>query len=442
MAHFPDHISPLAVDAMSDTELVRIDQILIGARHRQDMGDIDALAASISSIGLMHPIVLTRTDNGLQLVAGERRTTAYRHLGRDSIPARILDIDEIVVAEQAENEMRKDFTVSERVAIGRAVEARIGKRRGQRTDRLSQQIGEVSKGRKTDSIAAAKAGFGNAETYRLAKIVTAKGVPELIEAVDADDVSIAAAADIASAPLERQREFIKTRGPDGKLTPEAKSFIKEVRAENQIKKKRRRDDREAELGRKLLAMPEQVYGVAIEDFEWDHEPWSRDSGMDRHPSNHYPTAADAHTPEEIVARTADRLKCLAPDAVLYMWTTIPHSAIAYRVLELRGFRYVTQRVWGKLRNGKGRGPGYWVTGEHEILLIGVRGKVVPPATAHFPSFFTAPVGAHSAKPAEQYKHAEFHFPSLPKIELNARAARPGWDRWGLEAPDDGEVDTS
>jgi hypothetical protein len=26
------------------------------------------------------------------------------------------------------------------------------------------------------------------------------------------------------------------------------------------------------------------------------------------------------------------------------------------------------------------------------------------------------------------------FPSLPKIELNARRARLGWDAWGLEAP--------
>jgi N6-adenosine-specific RNA methylase IME4 len=220
--------------------------------------------------------------------------------------------------------------------------------------------------------------------------------------------------------------------------PEAKKLlapvIKEIRAEKQAEKKQRRDTREAELGRKILAMPEGKFGVALEDFEWDHEPWSRETGMDRSAANHYPTAADAHTPEEIVARTAERFKCLADDCVLYMWTTIPHEAIAHRVLELRGFKYVSQRVWDKVRAGEGRGPGYWVTGEHEILLIAVRGKVVAPATAYFRSRFEALVGAHSEKPDQQYEHAEYHFPNIPKIELNARRSRPGWRAWGYEAP--------
>lgn len=245
--------------------------------------------------------------------------------------------------------------------------------------------------------------------------------------------------EIAERLRGEQSEIGLRRSADGRLTPEARKalapIIKEVRAEKQIEKRERRDHREIELGRKILAMPDRKYGVAIEDFEWDHEPWSRETGMDRHPANHYPTASDAHTPEEIVARTAERIQCLAEDCVLYKWTTIPHQAIAHRVLELRGFKYVTQRIWSKLRNGNGRGPGYWVTGEHEILLIAVRGKVVPPATAHFRSLFEAPVGEHSEKPDQQYEHAEYHFPHLPKIELNARRIRKNWDRWGFEAPD-------
>ncbi|HEY8335301.1 MAG TPA: MT-A70 family methyltransferase [Tardiphaga sp.] len=57
-----------------------------------------------------------------------------------------------------------------------------------------------------------------------------------------------------------------------------------------------------------------------------------------------------------------------------------------------------------------------------------------PTNAHFRSRFEAPVGAHSEKPDEQYEHAEYHFPNLPKIELNARRGRPGWSSWGFEAP--------
>jgi N6-adenosine-specific RNA methylase IME4 len=46
----------------------------------------------------------------------------------------------------------------------------------------------------------------------------------------------------------------------------------------------------------------------------------------------------------------------------------------------------------------------------------------------------AAVGAHSEKPTAVYELVEAYFPNLPKIEINARKARPGWDNWGLEAP--------
>jgi N6-adenosine-specific RNA methylase IME4 len=45
-----------------------------------------------------------------------------------------------------------------------------------------------------------------------------------------------------------------------------------------------------------------------------------------------------------------------------------------------------------------------------------------------------PVGEHSAKPAVVYEMIEDYFPTLPKIELNARLPRDGWDSWGNEAP--------
>jgi len=59
----------------------------------------------------------------------------------------------------------KDFTPSERVEIGRALEVELGKRQGQRTDRqLRENFPEVQEGRTRD-IAAKAAGFGNGKTY-------------------------------------------------------------------------------------------------------------------------------------------------------------------------------------------------------------------------------------------------------------------------------------
>jgi N6-adenosine-specific RNA methylase IME4 len=46
----------------------------------------------------------------------------------------------------------------------------------------------------------------------------------------------------------------------------------------------------------------------------------------------------------------------------------------------------------------------------------------------------APVTRHSEKPPIFYELIESYFPTLPRIELFARQARPGWSCWGLEAP--------
>ena len=45
----------------------RIDEIVVGERHRRDLGDIASLAANGAELGLLHPIVTHGT-----LIAGER----------------------------------------------------------------------------------------------------------------------------------------------------------------------------------------------------------------------------------------------------------------------------------------------------------------------------------------------------------------------------------
>jgi hypothetical protein len=53
---------------------VAVSDVVIGKRHRTDMGDLNALSASIKAIGLLHPIVIG-PDN--KLIVGQRRVQAY-----------------------------------------------------------------------------------------------------------------------------------------------------------------------------------------------------------------------------------------------------------------------------------------------------------------------------------------------------------------------------
>jgi ParB family transcriptional regulator, chromosome partitioning protein len=64
-----------------------IAEIRIGERHRRDMGDIEALAASIEDIGLLNPITLN--EHGF-LLAGARRLAACKRLGWETIPVNVV----------------------------------------------------------------------------------------------------------------------------------------------------------------------------------------------------------------------------------------------------------------------------------------------------------------------------------------------------------------
>ena len=104
---------------------------------------------------------------------------------------------------------------------------------------------------------------------------------------------------------------------------------------------------------------------------------------------------------------------------------------ALDVMEAWGFTYKSQAVWVKHKAG----TGFWFRGRHELLLLGTKGKVPAPAPGDsWESLIMADARKHSQKPDEVYDLIESYFPTLPKIELNARGpARSGWSCWGNEA---------
>jgi N6-adenosine-specific RNA methylase IME4 len=250
-------------------------------------------------------------------------------------------------------------------------------------------------------------------TVAHAAVVRDQAAPEIRRAVDDGRLAVSAAAQAAKLPLGQQRQ-IAAQASEGNGN-----------AARAIAKKARREAREAELGAKLTALPAKRYGVILADPEWRFEPYSRSTGMDRSPDNHYPTSPT----EAIVAR--DIASIAADDCVLFLWATVPMLPDGLAVMGTWGFAYRSHFVWAKDRAG----TGYWSRNKHELLLIGARGDIPAPAPGtQFDSLIEAPVGGHSAKPEKFLELIEAYFPSLPKIELNRRGpARPGWDAWGNEA---------
>ncbi len=194
-------------------------------------------------------------------------------------------------------------------------------------------------------------------------------------------------------------------------------------------KRERRAARESHLGERQAAanlkLPDKRYGVILADPEWRFEPWSRETGLDRSPDNHYPTSVT----EVIAARPVADIA--AKDCALFLWATVPMLPHALAVMAAWGFDYRSHVVWKKDRMG----TGYWFRNFHELLLLGIKGSVPAPAPGdQWGSMLEAAVSEHSEKPNCFHAMIEAHFPHLPKIELNARRARPNWDSWGLDAP--------
>jgi N6-adenosine-specific RNA methylase IME4 len=73
----------------------------------------------------------------------------------------------------------------------------------------------------------------------------------------------------------------------------------------------------------------------------------------------------------------------------------------------------------------------WLRQRHELLLIATKGNISPPDPAdRCDSVIDSRRRQHSQKPDEAYERIEHMYPDLPKLELFARATRPGWTPWG------------
>lgn len=261
-----------------------------------------------------------------------------------------------------------------------------------------------------------------------ARVMIRTAAPETVQAVQRGDMKLMVAETIARLPVETQREIVAAADPRA-----FRAVAAARRAEHQEEKKRRRDARERVLGAVQQSLPTgRRYGVILADPEWRFVTRS-ELGQDRAAANHYPVSPT----ETIAAR--DVASIAARDCVLGLWATGAMIEDALAVMRAWGFAYKSQMVGIK----DGLGTGYWFREAHELLLIGTRGRVPAPAMGtQWRSVREFPRGAHSEKPDWQYELFETFFPHLPKIELNARRARAGWDRWGFEAPAAAEGDAS
>ena len=109
------------VDASAKLPQRNIDVLLIDKNPYQprlefDQAEIQSLADSLQSHGLLQPLVVRKHGDRFQLVAGERRLRAALKAGWRDVPVHILDVDDRQMAELAltENLQRRDLNAIEK----------------------------------------------------------------------------------------------------------------------------------------------------------------------------------------------------------------------------------------------------------------------------------------------------------------------------------------
>lgn len=385
----------------------------------------DEFRESVRAEGVVEPIVFL--DHAI--LDGRNRYMAARSLGIDYPRVDYLGDDPLGFV-IAKNLPRRHLDTSQRAM-------------------LAAKLAKLPRGRPAADSVAMRADDAAAmmnvapRTVDFAIRVERQGAPELKAAVEAGEIRVSLAAEIASLPVDQQVEILKQAD-----TKAIRQVVKQDRAKKQVEKKARRKEREETLAAKQTALPDRKFGLIYADPAWRFVTQSEETGMDRAADNHYPTMKL----EEIMALDVGAIA--EKDCILFLWATVPMLAEAFCVADAWGFcwldrnqnghlvpvkdhaRYVSSWAWLKEKII----TGYWNRGKHEVLLVFTRGNPVAPAMGdQLPSWVEgeaviAAQGEHSAKPELFLDWIDALWPNTPKIELNRRGtARPGWTAWGNEA---------
>lgn len=171
--------------------------------------EIVSLSENIRKYGLRKSICMDSDNN---LIFGEKRIHAYQILDRRTIPSWRLSLSDLLNGEYSREDLSKIFDVSERVAIGLALENFVGNRQAQSYDEgpvHNSAQSDLKKGKKTRSIIAKCLNFGSHFTYQQAKKVYLSRHKQLIKVVNQDEISVSSAALLTKLSFEEITEVLK-----------------------------------------------------------------------------------------------------------------------------------------------------------------------------------------------------------------------------------------
>lgn len=149
-----------------------------------------------------------------------------------------------------------------------------------------------------------------------------------------------------------------------------------------------------------------------------------------YPNSYRKRALETHNPTMSLEDIKKLKVPSAPNSVLLQWVPATKLVEGLEIMAAWGFTYKTHMVWNKTRCAEA----YWGGNQHQLLLIGIKGKMRLPAhDKRGASVYTEMTPNFSSKPYHFYQVIMDMFPGKRYIQLFGKQRLDGWGAtWGIE----------
>lgn len=196
-----------------DAEKEKVDSLLIDDLHSfkhhpfkvLDNEEMNQMVESVQQFGILNPLIVRPDENGTyEIVSGHRRARAAELAGFTTVPAivRQLDDDAAIILMVDSNLARENILPSEK-AWSYKLKLEAMKRQGERTDLTSRQV--VGKLEAAD-VMGSEVGESGRQIQRYIRLTNL--IPELLDMVDAKQISFNPAVELSYLKPFEQTQFI------------------------------------------------------------------------------------------------------------------------------------------------------------------------------------------------------------------------------------------
>ncbi len=389
-------------------------------RRAVDPDKVKSLAKSIETIGLLNPIVVNLDGT---LIAGAHRIEAFKLLGRDEIPASIIDANKLIaeLAEIHENLIRNDLHWTEKDPLLARTKQIYLELYPETAHGAKNRSNNYGKDLETEIISTSTFTQDTAnktgESERNVRYSVQRGekiLPGIMPKLKELDISKTDGTALARIEPEQQVKVIEL--VESKKIPVSEA-VREIKRE-EIKEVQKQ--KFAELEQKEIAPPTGKYDVIVIDPPWEMEKIKRDVAPEQIGFD-YPTMSI----DEIKAFNLPNEN----DCHVFMWITHKHLPMGFEIFKAWDVKYVMTFVWHK--NG-GFQPFGLPQYNCEFILYGRIGTPQFTDLKSFNACFNAQRTGHSSKPEVFYETIR-RVTAGKRIDIFNRRKIEGFDTYGNES---------